>query len=192
MRPLTSFGCGPRSPAVAAPPQDHPAVRPSATPQWPALAAGITAHNSNAARWGISRCCSRKSGGSNSKAVTPTPPNGLDFRRHVPHGLRPSLSRGGAGASRLGRRILDRPHAGDEPSVQGLRQGDRLCHHGADPSRPEGLSRRAAGDDLCGVAGVRAVGGRHQFEGLEPVVDLQEGRRLAASLRAEEQHQRAR
>ena len=61
-----------------------------------------------------------------------------------------------------------------------------------DSARPEGLSRRAAAHDLCGLAGVRAAAARHRSARLEPVVDLHEGRRLAASLRAEEQHQRAR
>ena len=42
---------------------------------------------------------------------------------------------GSASPSRDGRRLLDRPHAGDEPAVQGVRQGDRPHHHGA-RSRP--------------------------------------------------------
>ena len=50
-------------------------------------------------------------------------------RRHVPHGLRPPLSRGGAGPSRHRRRLLDRPHAGDQSAVQGIRPRDRPRHH---------------------------------------------------------------
>ena len=64
--------------------------------------------------------------------------------------------------------------------------------YGRDSARSEGLSRRVAAHDLCRLAGVRAAAAHREFARLEPVVDLHEGRRLAASLRAEEQHQRAR
>ena len=37
--------------------------------------------------------------------------HGVDRRRHLPHGLRPPLSRGSARASGPGRWLLDRPHA---------------------------------------------------------------------------------
>ena len=59
--------------------------------------------------------------------------------------------------SRVGRWLLDRPHAGNEPAVQGIRQGDRSRHDRAGSAGPEGLSRRAAAHDLCGLAGVRAA-----------------------------------
>ena len=101
-----------------------------------------------------------------------------------------SLSRGSAGPSRDGGRLLDRPHAGDQPSVQAVRDGDRSQDHRRNPTRSEGLSRRVAAHALCGLAGVRAAARDLRSARLEPVVDFHEGRRLAASLRAEEQHQR--
>ena len=51
-----------------------------------------------------------------------------DSRRHVPHGIGQALSRRSAGPSRHRGRLLDRPHAGDEPAIQGIRQGDRPRH----------------------------------------------------------------
>ena len=93
---------------------------------------------------------------------------------------------------RDGRWILDRPHAGDEPAVQGVRQGDRPQDVRRNSARSEGLSRRVAAHALRRLAGVHAAATVDRSARLEPVVEVHEGRRLAASLRAEEQHQRAR
>ena len=53
---------------------------------------------------------------------------GLCPGRHFPHGIGPALSGRGAGPSRDGRRVLDRPHAGDEPRVPRVRRRDGLRH----------------------------------------------------------------
>jgi formylglycine-generating enzyme required for sulfatase activity len=58
-----------------------------------------------------------------------------------------------------------------------------LCR---DPAQPKRLPRRVAAHALCRFAGVRTATACHRFARLEPVVDLHEGRRLVASLRAEE------
>jgi hypothetical protein len=118
--------------------------------------------------------------------------DGVHSRRDLPHGIRSPLSRGSTGSSRVGGQLLDRPHTGDEPAVQGIRQGDRSRHDGANSAGPEGLSRRAAAHDLCGLAGVLAAAPRHRPQRLEPMVGLRQGRRLAASIWAREQHQCAR
>ena len=75
---------------------------------------------------------------------------------------------------------------------QRIRQGDRPRDLRRNSARPERLSRRAAAHALCRLAGVHAAGARRRPARLEPMVDLSQGRRLAASLRPEEQHQRAR
>ena len=82
---------------------------------------------------------------------------GDDLRagRRVHHGLGPPLCRGEAGASRQGRRLLDRQDAGDECRVPPLRQGDRPRHLRRDCARPQGLSRRAAAYAARGLARLR-------------------------------------
>ncbi len=45
---------------------------------------------------------------------------------------------------RHGRRLLDRPHARDEQSVPGLREGDGPCHNRLNRTGLKGLSRRFA------------------------------------------------
>ena len=95
-------------------------------------------------------------------------------------------------ASRHRRRFLDRPHAGHQPAIQGIREGDRPRHLRGDRARSEGLSRRAAAHALCRLAGVHAAGASGRSAQLEPVVEFPEGRRLAPSLWPEEQHQRPR
>ena len=65
-------------------------------------------------------------------------------RRHVPHGIGPALSGGGAGASRHGRRLLDRSPR-RSPTRSSARSSRRpATSRGRDPARSEGLSRRAA------------------------------------------------
>ena len=59
-------------------------------------------------------------------------------------------------------------------------------------ARSEGLPRRAAAHALFRLAGVYAAAKGERFARLEPVVAVHEGRRLASSLGAEEQYQRAR
>ena len=78
-------------------------------------------------------------------------------RRHVPHGLGPALSGGGAGSSRHRRRLLDRPHAGDQPRVPQVRQRHRLRHLRRDQARREGLSGRAAAHAQGRLAGLHAA-----------------------------------
>ena len=60
------------------------------------------------------------------------------------------------------------------------------------PPDPKDYPGALAAHALCRLAGVLAAADRDESARLEPVVDLHEGRRLAASLRSEEQHQRAR
>ena len=115
---------------------------------------------------------------------------GLHSRRHVPHGIGQALSGRGAGASRHRRRLLDRPHAGDQPAVQGIRQSHRPRHLRRNPARSEELSRRAAAHALCRLAGVHAAGPSGRSEKLGRVVEVSQGRELAPPLRPEEQHQR--
>ena len=59
-------------------------------------------------------------------------------------------------------------------------------------ARSEGLSRRAAAHALCGLARLHAAESSGRSARLEPVVDTAQGRRLAAPVRPEEQHQRPR
>ena len=78
--------------------------------------------------------------------------------RHVPHGLGPALSRGGAGrtASRSIAFWID-AHAGDQRAVPRLRRGDRLRHLRRDRARSEGLSRRPAAHAEGRRAGLHAA-----------------------------------
>ena len=64
---------------------------------------------------------------------------------------------GSAGPPGDGGWLLDRPHAGDEPAIQGIRQGDRSQDVRRDPARSKGLPRRAAAHALCRLAGVLAA-----------------------------------
>ena len=63
--------------------------------------------------------------------------HGLDRGRRLPHGLGSALPGGGTGPSRHRRRLLDRPDAGDEPAVQGIRARDRARHLRRDCPRPK-------------------------------------------------------
>ena len=94
-------------------------------------------------------------------------------------------------ASRHRRRLLDRPHAGDQPAIQGIRQRHRPRHVRRNPARSEELSRCAAAYALCRLAGVHAAAPSGRSEKLGRVVEVPQGRELAAPLRPEEQHQRA-
>ena len=109
-------------------------------------------------------------------------------RRHVPHGIRPSLSGRSAGSSRHRRQLLHRPHAGDERAVQAIRQRDPPRHLCRDRARSEGLSRIAAAHDLCRLAGVSGAVTPRRPAQLGRMVVAHEGRQLAASVRPEEQH----
>ena len=125
-------------------------------------ASGITARVSQCSRWGgRHHVADRYRSKSANRRIERR--DGLDSRRHVPHGLGRSLSGRSAGPSRDGRRLLDRPHAGDEPPVQGIRQGDRPRHLRRDSARSEGLSRRAAAHALCRLAGVLAAATRRRI-----------------------------
>ena len=106
-----------------------------------------------------------------------------DPRRHVPHGLGPALSRGGAGPSRHRRCVLDRPDAGHQPPVPPLRRRHRSCHRRGNRARPEGLSRRPAAHAACGLARVQPAGLSGRSAPLQPMVGVQAQGDLAASLR---------
>ena len=68
-----------------------------------------------------------------------------DPRRRLPDGLRPALSRGGAGAPRPGRGLRDGRDHGHQPPVRRLRRRDRLRHRRRAAARPGGYpGRRAA------------------------------------------------
>ena len=77
----------------------------------------------------------------------------------VHDGLGPTLPRGGAGASRDRRRVLDRSLAGDERALPAVRRGDRLRHAGRDRAR---RARSIPGADPSvagpGVGRVREAG----------------------------------
>ena len=104
--------------------------------------------------------------------VTLRPGHDLDSRRHVPHGIGQALSGGSAGPSRHGRRLLDRPHAGDQSRVPQVRQRHRPRHLRRDRARPEGLSGRAAAHAEGRLAGVHAAQACGRSARLEPVVDV--------------------
>ena len=80
----------------------------------------------------------------------------LDSRRHIPHGFRRALSGRSAGPSRDGRWLLDRSHAGDQPSVRAIRRCHRSQDHRRNPARSEVLSRRVAAHAVRGLAGVQS------------------------------------
>ncbi len=135
--------------------------------------------------------------------VLPSTPAGTDVApskpdmvwiagRHLPHGLGQALSGGSAGPSRHRRRLLDRSHAGDQRAVPPLRRRDRLRDLRRDRARPEGLSRRAAAHAQGRLAGVQPAEARGRPARLEPVVDVQVRRQLAAPLRSAQLDQRAR
>ena len=103
----------------------------------------------------------------------------LRARRHLPHGIGPALSGGGAGPSRDRRRVLDRPRAGDEPAVPQVRQRDRPCHRRRDRARPEGISGRAAAHAEGRIAGLRPAQGAGRSARLVAMVAVQVRRQLA-------------
>ena len=92
----------------------------------------------------------------------PFPGHGLDPRRHVPHGIRQALSGGAAGASRHGRRLLDRPRSGHQRALRAIRRGDRTRDVRRDAARPRTIPARCP-TCCCRLAGVREAGpaGRH-------------------------------
>ena len=123
---------------------------------------GLLPVGRNPAHAGRSRCRRLMLKRNSARQTRPDRRHGLHSRRHVPHGIRSPLSRGSAGPSRVGRRLLDRPHAGDEPAVQGVRQGDRSRHDRRGAAGPGGVSRRAAAHALRRLARVRAAAARHR------------------------------
>ena len=82
---------------------------------------------------------------------------------------------------------MDR-YPGDEPAIQGIRKGHQTRHRRRDHARPEGLSRNAPAHGLRGLADVLAAQPSGQSPRLQPVVDLRQGRAMAASLRTRKQH----
>ena len=82
--------------------------------------------------------------------------HGVDSWRHVPHGLRPPLSGGGAGAPRHRRWLLDGPLPGHQRARSRVRRRDGPRHVRRDPAGPRRLSGRAAGDAVRRLAGLHA------------------------------------
>ena len=80
----------------------------------------------------------------------------LDSRRNVPHGLGQALSGRGAGPSRHGRRLLDRPHAGDEPrSFAQFVEATGHVTFAEIPPDPKDYPGRAAAHAEGGLAGLQ-------------------------------------
>ena len=77
---------------------------------------------------------------------------GAHSRRHLPHGLGPALSGGGAGASRRGGRRSGSIGRRSPTGSSGIRQGNRVRHIRGNPARPEGLSGRVAAHAARGFA----------------------------------------
>ena len=67
---------------------------------------------------------------------------------------------GGTRPQRHGRRLLDRPHTGNQPRVPPIRRGDRLRHGRRNPTRSEGLppARRPSYHQLRHLIQLNAAG----------------------------------
>ena len=89
------------------------------------------------------------------------------------------------------RRLLDRPYPVTNRQFRSS-SSHRPRDLRRDRARSEGLSGRAAAHALRRLAGLHAAEASGRPARLEPVVDPAQGRELAAPLRPEEQHQRAR
>ena len=112
--------------------------------------------------------------------------------RHVRHGLRPALPRGGSGPRGVGRRVLARRAPRHEPRVHALREGDRARDVGREGARPRAVPRRAGGHALRGLRRVSEDLGPGRPEQPLQLVDVDPRRRLAASRGAGEHAARAR
>ena len=88
------------------------------------------------------------------------------------------------------RRLLDRPHAGDQPPIQAFVKATGHVTFAEIAARCRGLSRRLAADANAGSLVFTPPRARRRPARLEPVVDIHERRRLAPSLRPEQHHQR--